>query len=723
MKKIITLLNLFTVLVIAQEKQPLTLEEIFSKKSFEINKIENFEWQPNGEAFTYTKINEKSGFMEIYKHEVKSGINSILVSSKDLVFRNKQIKLSDYQWTQNNIFILLQGPSEAIWRHSKQAPYFLYNISSKSITPLANESNNLRNVKLSPNGKMVGYVKNHNLYYADLESGKETKLTNDGNSNILNGEFDWVYEEEFGLADAWRWSHDSKKIAFWKFDQSRVKEFNLIDEIPYYNVITKLKYPKVGEENSIVKIGVVEIESGKINMMDIGKETDIYIPRIFWTNTSDKLSIIKLNRKQDRLEMLLSNTDDGNSKVIIEDSDPCWIDVQNDISFLKSKDQIVFSSESNGYRHAYLYDYEGNLIRQITNGNWEITEIVGVDEENELLYFYGKKDSPIEKNIYRVNLNGKNLEKISQNAGWHEPHFSPDYKYYINYYSSVTTPTKTLLNNSDGSNIRVIHSGDIPALKNHNMVYPEFLTITTDDNVKLNAYMIKPYNFDENKKYRVIVYGYGGPGSQQVVNKWGNERTHWHQYLTEQDYIIFCLDNRGTGGRGKEFKNLAYGDLSKWSVNDQIEGAKYLASLPYVDKDRIGFWGWSGGGYLTIALLTKAADYFSTGVSVAPVTDFFTYDAIFAERVMNLPKNNPDGYAKSNLNNFVEGLKGNLLIIHGTGDDNVHFQNTMLFVDKCVEKNKQLDIFLYPNRNHRITGGNTQLHLFTKIRDYFNKNL
>ena len=712
-----------TLLIVSQSIESLTLEEIYSTNHFDENKIENIQWEPNSKSFTYTKLNSLTNLQEIYKHDISGGTDQLLLSGNELIYNATVIKMSDYQWTKDGKYILIQGPSESIWRHSTQSPYYLFNVEQKKVTPLSNQSKSLRNVKLSPDGKLVGFVRDHNIYIADLLTGKETQVTTDGTNNILNGEFDWVYEEEFGLADGWRWSPDSKKIAYWKFDQTRVKEFHLIDEMPVYNKVYNLKYTKVGEQNAIVNVYVADLIKKKNVQMDTGLNDDIYLPRIFWTNSSEKLAIVKLNRKQDNLQMIMANSTNGNSEVIITDSDPCWVDVHEDITFLTSSDQIIWTSEKSGFLHAYLYDYEGNLINQITTGEWEITKLSGVDEKTNLLYFYGKKESTIEQNIYRVNLNSTNMEKISLENGWHQPIFSPDFNYYIDYFSNVNTPTKTILHKSDGTEIRILNDGNIPSIKKHNLVYPEFMTVTTSDNVELNAYMMKPADFDESKKYKVLVFGYGGPGSQQVMNKWGNYRTYWHQYMTEQDYIIFCLDNRGTGGRGKEFKNLSYGDLSKWSVNDQIEGAKYLASLPYVDKNRIGFWGWSGGGYLTIALLTKAADYFSTGVAVAPVTDFFTYDAIFAERVMNLPVNNPEGYSKSNLQNYVNLLKGKLLIIHGMGDDNVHYQNTIQFVDKCVDQNKQLDIFLYPNKNHSISGGNTRLHLFTKITEYFNQYL
>jgi len=723
-KNIITFLTilLFVSPIIPQQKQPLTLNDIFASNVLRTTPIRNIQWRPDSKAFTFTKRNSDKNFLDIYKHNIKTGHESMLISGSELVYKSERIKMSSYSWTADGIFLLIEGPVKSIWRHSTQAPFYLLNVNTKQISALANNNPHLRNVKLSPDGKYVGFVRDHNIFVVDLSTGKEKAITNNGTDNILNGEFDWVYEEEFGLADAWRWSPDSKKIAYWQFDQTRVKEFNLIDEMYPYNKVFDLKYPKVGEQNAIVKIGVAEIETGNTTWMDIGKNEDIYIPRIFWTNSSSTLSLLRLNRHQNYLEIIMANSSSGKSKVIITDKDSAWIDII-DLIFLKSKDQIILTSEKSGYRHAYLYDYSGKLIKQLTSGEWEISELACVVEEKNVLFFYGKKDSPIEENIYYVNLNGKDLKRISKNNGWHSAIFSPDKKFYVDYYSNAVTPTTTILNNSDGTEVRVLNSGKILALDNHNMVYPSFVKYRTTDGTELNGYFIKPYNFNPKKKYPVLVYGYGGPGSQMVVDRWGGERTFWHQYMTEQGYIIFCTDNRGTGGRGKAFKNLSYLDLSKWSVRDQTEGAKYLATLPYVDKNRIGFWGWSGGGYLTIAMLTRAADYFKTGVAVAPVSDFKLYDAIWTERYMGLTNENIDGYKNANLNNTANGLKGKLLIIHGSGDDNVHYQNTLQFINKCIEINKQVDMFIYPNRAHSISGGNTRLHLFTKITDYFLRNL
>ena len=725
MKKQLTLF--FTILFIlsafAQQQQKFTLEDIYYSNKLFGKTVQNIQWKPDGSAFSFTELNPETKVEDIYLQKIVTEKKSLLVSGTDLKYDNKQIKMSHYQWTDDGKFLLIEGPVKSIWRHSTQAPFYLYNVSTKEINALSKGNIHLRNVKLSPDGSKVGFVRDHNIYVVDLKSGKETAVTNDGTKNILNGEFDWVYEEEFELADAWRWSPDGKKIAYWQLNQTREKVYHLIDEMGEYNTVFDLKYPKVGEQNAVVKIGVADLSSHKTTWMDIGNNDDIYIPRIFWTNSSNLLAIIRLNRMQNKLEMLMANSNTGKSKTVITDSNNTWVDVRNDILFLKKSDQILWPSEKSGFNQAYLYDYSGKLINQITKGDWEVSSIDGIDENTGWVYLSGKKDSPIQQNLYRVKLDGTDFQKISGEHGWYSANYSPDYKHFIEFYSNASTPTETTLRNADGSLVRVLEDGEIPALADYNMVYPQFLTFKTTDGTELNAYMMKPADFDPSKKYPVLVYGYGGPGSQMVVDRWGGSRNLFHQYMTEHGYIVFCVDNRGTGGRGKVFKDLSFLDLGKWSVHDQIEGAKYLATLPYVNASRLGFWGWSGGGYLTCMMLTKGADYFKTGVAVAPVTDFHLYDAIWTERYMGLKDKNSEGYDSASVLTYADKLQGKLMIVHGTGDDNVHYQNTLQFMQKLIDANKQFDVMFYPNKNHRISGGVTQWHLFTKISNYFFSNL
>ncbi len=725
-------LILFATLLNAQNQKPLTLEDIFASDKFQGRTVVNIQWQPNGSAFTFTKRNPQSGQLDIYKHAVSSGEETLLLAGADLIYNNQPVNMSRYRWTPDGKYLVISGPITKIWRHSTQAPHYLYELATRELTPLADADPELRNVKLSPDGKWVGYVRDHNIYIVELATSKTRAITTDGTENILNGEFDWVYEEEFSIDDGWRWSPDSKKIAFWRLDQTRVKEFNLVDELAgVYNEVFKLKYPKAGEKNALVQIGVADITTGETTRMELGEETDIYIPRIHWTKSSNTLAIQRLNRQQNRLELLLADTNTGNSRTILADTDTAWVEVTDDVIFLKKQDQFLWTSERSGYRHIYRYDLKGNLVKRLTSGDWVVNSVAGVDEQAGWVYFYGKKDLPLEHHVYRVRLNGKGLQRISQREGWHSGVFAPDFKHVIGFFSDVRTPTQMMLRKADGSLVRFLEKNDISAVEEYRLAYPEFLTVTTTDGTKLNAYMIKPHDFDPNKKYPVLVFGYGGPGSQMVVNRWGtggrayhvSQRTLWHSFMVQNGYLVFCIDNRGTGGRGKAFKNLAYGDLSKWSVHDQIEGAEYLQTLPYVDGDRIGFWGWSGGGYLALMLMMRGPDYFKVGVSVAPVTDFHFYDTIWTERYMGHPKANIEGYEAANVLNYVDGLKGKLLVVHGTGDDNVHVQNTLYLIDELVAKDKSFDLMMYPNRNHRISGGNTQLHLFRKITEYFLENL
>ncbi len=708
----------FVTTTIIYPQQKLTLEDIFHSNKFIEKQLENVQWMPDGNSFTFTKVNPETGLSDIYKYNVKSKRDSLIINGNSLLYDGQAVALSSYSFSNDGRFLLFSGPERKIWRYSTYAAYYVLDLKSKKILSLENNSTYLRNVKISPDSKYVGYVYRSNIYAVDLNTGNARQITTDGDRNILNGVFDWVYEEEFSLIDAWRWSPDSRKIAFWRLDQTRVKEFYLDDEMGLYNEITPLKYPKVGEQNSIIKIGVYNLEKNKTSWMDIGSEKNIYIPRIYWTNTSNKLAIMRLNRHQNQLELLLSNTESGKSDIIISDSNNTWVNVEHDILFLQGKDEIIWTSESSGFNHAYLYDYNGKLIKQITNGEWEITSVEAVDEENRLLYFYGKKDSPVEQNIYRINLDGENLERISPDNGWHTAIFSPRFKYFTDNFSSATSLTTISLRNSDGSIItKFVNNDDI--LNGNNLSFPLFSSFVTTDGVELNYYMIKPNDFSPNKKYPVIVYGYGGPESQTVVNEWYRSRGLWHQFMAQNGYIIFCVDNRGTGGRGKQFKDYAYGDMSKWAVHDQIEGVKFLRSLSYVDSSRIGFWGWSGGGYLTLMMLTRGSDYFSTGVSVAPVSDLHLYDDIWTERYMGLPGENEAGYKAANALTYANQVKGHLLIIHGTGDDNVHFQNTLQMINELQKNLKLFDLMIYPDKRHSISGRSTQLHLFTLISNYF----
>ena len=708
----------------------LTLDDIFISNQFRGKTVADVQWLPDGSAFAFSRVNERTGQTDIYRHDARTGQETLILAGDQLEIDGTSVTMTAYQTTARQHTLLITGGRRQIWRHSFAAPYYLYSVTSKSLTPLAGGDPNLQNVALSPHGRMVAYVKDSNLYVAPVDGGEPKQLTKDGSDQILNGIFDWVYEEEFGRPDAFRWSPDSRRIAFWRTDQTRVKTFYMIDEMSPYSKITPLKYPKVGEQNAVVKIGVVDITTDKTLWMDLGDNDDIYIPRIHWTNSPRNLAIQRLNRAQNHWELLFGDTRTGATRKVLEDRNKTWIDVTDDVTFLRNRDQLLWTSEKDGFRHIYRSDYDGIQLAQVTKGNWEVAHIDGIDEVNGWIYFSGLKDGSTQMHLYRVPLDGGDVVKLSKSDGWHTARFAPDYRHFVGFSSAVDQPQQVNLFHGNGGHVRTLEANEIPALAQYRMVYPEITTMRTSDGTELNAYMMKPADFDASRKYPVLVFGYGGPGSQMVVNRWGMggafrhlQRILWHQYLTEQGYLIFCVDNRGTGGKGKAFKDLAYGDLSKWAVHDQIEGAKYLASLPYVDASRIGFWGWSGGGYLACMIMTRAGDYFKSGVAVASVGDFRNYDTIWTERYMGLLTTNKAGYDAADVLTYSKGLKGNLLLIHGTGDDNVHPGNTLQFVDALIAAGKQFDLMLYPNRNHRIHGGNTQSHLFTLITNFVLEHL
>lgn len=709
-------------IAVAQEKKSLTLEDIFASNKLTPKTLSGVQWVPGEAAFTYLKDGD------IYKHEVVSGKETPLLAGKSLALKpgGEPISIDSYEWSSDRKYLLIASNMRQIWRHSTDGQYFICDVLAKKLRPLSGIAGAQSNAKFSPDATKIGFVRGNNLFVLDLSNGVETQLTTDGSDNVINGQFDWVYEEEFTISDGWRWSPDGKKIAFWRLDQTRVPIFPIENMMSLYPSVFWLKYPKAGEPNALVQIGVVTLESAQTKWMDLGGETDIYIPRIQWTLDAHILSIQRLNRLQNKVDLLFADVNSGATRIVLSDTDPCWVDivdVQDNIIFLTKKEQFIWTSERSGYRHAYLYDYNGRLLYPLTSGEWEISTVTGFDETAGLIYFSGKKDSPIEEHVYRASLDGKKLERISQRPGWHSSNFSPDMKYVIGTFSDAETPTQISLRQTDGKLLRWLEKNE-NLLAAYKLVAPKFITVkTSDDGTPLNAWMMKPANFDSTKKYPVIMFCYSGPGAQHVVNRWETRRYLWHQLMAEKGFISFCVDSRGTGGRGKKFKNLAYGDLGKWSTHDQIEGAKYLGSLSYVDASRIGIWGHSGGGYLTAMAMTKGAPYFKVGISRAPVTDFRFYDTIWTERYMGLPKDNAAGYKSASVMTYADKLQGKLYLIHGMADDNVHMQNTVQLQDALQALNKQFDVMYYHGRQHPLTGGNTQLHLHTLMTNYFMNHL
>ena len=557
----------------------------------------------------------------------------------------------------------------------------------------------------------------------DLESGIEVRLTFDGSEDILNG-----INKGFG-EDGWCWSPDSKKILFIRVDQTLVKSIPLIDYLDPYPKIHWIKYPKSGDTNWKLRVGVLNLETGQTTWLKLGPETDVYFARFKWTRDLSVVAVERLNRQQNRLDLFFANVDTGDTRVVLTENDPFWVRIDDDLTFLKNSDHFIWTSQRSGHNHAYLYDYNGRLVNQITKGEWEINAarsryaILGVDERDGWLYFEGKKDGVLEQHLYRISLDGKKIQRLSTKPGWHASSLSPDTKHFVKTFSDVNTPPKISVHTSDGTFMRWIKKGEIPELENFDLTPPDFLTVQTCDGLELNALMIKPVDFTPKKKYPIIFYTYGGISSQTVVNRWGGARWLWHQFMTQKGYLVFMIDNRGTGGRGKAFENYMYQNLGTVPLLDQIEGAKYLAKLPFVDSKRIGIWGRSAGGYLTCLALTEGSDYFKVGVAHASVTNYQFYSSVWAERYMGLPQKNQSAYNKEAVVTYAHKLNGNLMLVHGMADDNVQLQNTLEVLEAFHEANKQFDLMLYHDCDHSLKGGNTQLHLFTMMSEYFFRHL
>ena len=714
-------LFIFSELSNAQSQtKEITLDDIYASGKLYQKRVYGMRSMANG---SYYSVLENDS-INVYKYKNGNYVKTIVTASELIPEGKKEnIKLGNYTFSKDENKILFPTKTEYIYRHSSKSEFYIWNIKNKTLQQLS-ENGKQRLASFSPDGSKIGFIRNNNLFIKNLTSNTKTQITKDGlYNNIINGTTDWVYEEEFGFTRAFFWSPNGKKIAFYKFDESNVKEFCFSKYGDLYPEEYKYKYPKAGEDNSIVNIFTYDITSGKTVKMDIGEETDQYIPRIKWTKNNDILSIQRMNRLQNKLEILFADPKNGESKVIYTETNKYYIDITDHLTFLDDNEHFLFTSEKDGYYHIYLYKMNGELVKQLTKGNWVITDLIGFDEKKQIVYYTSAESSPLNRDIYSVDLKG-NKNKLSSCKGTNKARFSSDYKYFINTFSDANTPSVITVNKANGKQIRVLEDNSklLKTIIEYNFSKKEFLTITTSENVELNAWKILPPNFDKEKQYPVLFTIYGGPGSQTVKNSWGSDL--WEQMLAQKGIIVVSVDNRGTGARGEEFKKMTYMQLGKYETIDQIEAAKYLSSLDYIDANRIGIFGWSYGGYMSTLCMTKGSDYFSTGIAVAPVTNWRYYDNIYTERFMRTPQENANGYDDNSPINHVDKLKGNFLLIHGTADDNVHVQNSIDLVTALVAANKQFEMQLYPNSNHGIyTGKNTRMHLYKRMTDFLLSNL
>lgn len=704
---------------LSRPKEEITLAHIWKEYRFYAKSVGGLRSMNDG--LHYTVLEDGN----IVKYAYKTGEKvSRLVNAEDLKLDDKKIKINAYEFSADENKLLLATEKESIYRRSWKARHFVYDITDKTITQLS-EGEKEMYASFSPSGSKVAYVKDNNLFFKDFTNGKETQVTSDGEYNqIINGASDWVYEEELELSKAFEWSPNGASLAFYRFDEGAVKQWNMKLYDGLYPSDYRFKYPKAGKDNAKVDVKIYHLSNQKTVDVQISNPFE-YLPSIQWTHNPSQLAVISTNRHQNELHINLVDSKSGESKSIHKETSETYIEFPFSVYFTKDQKNFIILSEKSGYRHLYMHNMKGELVKQITKGKWPVTEFYGIDETNGLLYFQSAEVSPMDRNVYRIGKNGKAKTKLTTKKGTNNAVFSKGFKYFINYYTNANTPNYVTLNSKDGSEIRVLEDNEKlnAHLKRYTLTPKTFFKFKTSEGVELNAWKIIPPNFDEKKKYPVFLTIYGGPGSQTVTNSWGGQNYFWHQLLAQRGYIIVSVDNRGTGARGVDFKKVTYKQLGKYETQDQIEAAKYFSSLPYVDASRIGVQGWSYGGYMSSLCLLKGAEYFKAAIAVAPVTNWRYYDSIYTERYMQTPQENEDGYDDNSPINHVEKLEGNYLLVHGTADDNVHFQNTTEMINALVKADKQFDLAVYPNKNHGIYGGNTRYHLYKKMTDFIMENL
>ena len=635
---------------------------------------------------------------------------------------SENLEISSYSFSKDEQNLLLETHSDPIYRRSKQGVYWIYNLKSKELQKLTDEK--VQEPTFSPDGKNVAYVYRRNIYVKNLITKATMQLTFDGDYQTINGITDWVYEEEFGFVRAFHWSPDSKKIVFMRFDESNVPIFSMgIYGKDTYPFPYMFRYPKAGETNASIDLFVLELES-RIRQPIIFKEKPYYIPRIKFDGGQNTLIIQTINRHQNDLRVFSYNIENKTFRLLINEKDKAYVSIHDDLKFIDDNN-FLWTSERDGYKHIYHYDKNGNLINQVTKGNWEVTKMYAYNSDLKEIYYQSVEGSSIERGIFAIKINGKGKRILQATNGTNGANFSKKGSYYIHSYSDEKTPPKYALYQTRKNKLisELLNNQKLcKRLESYNLSNREFSTLNVNG-LNFNMWMIKPDNFDPKKKYPLLMFQYSGPGSQQVSNRWGDSRTIWHKDLANKGYIIACVDGRGTGFKGAEFKKSTYLNLVKYESIDQIEAAKSLGSLSYIDESRIGIWGWSFGGHMAAQCLLTGKEVFSMAIAVAPVTNWRFYDTIYTERFMRTPQENPDGYDLNSPLNYADKLEGKFLIIHGSADDNVHVQNTMRLVEELIQEDKQFEWMIYPDKNHGIFGGNTRRHLYTKMTNFIIENL
>lgn len=715
---------LYTGAVFGQGKREITLEDIWRDGTFRVKDVPGFNAMKDGKHYTQIDREDKRQYIRVY--DLASGKQErTLFDNASVRIGGGELQVDDYVFSKDEQKMLLLTESENIYRRSVLHRVYVYDINSHAVKPLDNDK--VLHATFSPDGQKVAFVKNNNLYYKDLATDDVVTVTTDGEKNkIINGNCDWVYEEEFSFTRAFEWSNTGAYIAYYRFDESQVPEYTITKYTGLYPTQYTYKYPKAGEKNSVIQIKFYDLQKKTTVIADLGKETDQYIPRIKWTTEPSTLCIYRMNRLQNKLELLLANAATGTSNVVYKEENKWYININDEITFLPDGHSMIFSSEREGYSHLHKWDWANQKLITLTRGDYDVEALIGVDEAHKLVYYTSAEASPLQRKLYVVDWEGNNKQCLTREDGTHSITPCEGYNFFLDRYSRIDKVPVYYLRNAKGEIVRTLE--DNKALENKmKEVYLGKVKLTTvnTENGTMNMWIMYPPSFDSNtfRKYPVLMYQYSGPGSQEVADRFPLGNYFWHQMLGFKGYIVVCVDGTGTGARGEAFRKKTYLQLGKYESDDQIAAAKYLGTLPYVDHRRIGIWGWSYGAFMSSTCLLKGNDVFKLAVAVAPVTNWRYYDNIYTERYMRTPQENAKGYDDNAPEKMADRLTGRFLLIHGTADDNVHFQNSVMLTEALINANKDFDSEYYPDKAHGISGGNTRLQLYQRMTDFIQRNL
>jgi len=738
-----SLILLMSVLVsqaVAQQGDPsmVTLERLFSSPDFVSQTLGPVRWLHDGTAYTKLEPSGSKKGNDIVRYDAATGRREVLVAADRVVPSGSSdpLTIENYHWSTGNKYLLVYTNSQKVWRQNTRGDYWVLDLGSGKLTKLGGDAkpSTLMFAKFSPDGTRVGYVRENNIYIENLSNSQIAKLTNDGSVTIINGTFDWVYEEELDLRDGWRWSPDGNHIAYWQLDASGVRDFYLIDNTrSLYPTIIPVQYPKAGQQNSASRVGIVSAQGGTTRWMEVpGDPRNHYIARMDWAANSDEIVIQQLNRLQNTNLVMLCNRSTAGVRTILTEKDKAWVDVDSDVDWLNDGKRFLWVSERDGWRHAYTVSRDGSSTKTITPGNFDITNVETIDEKNGWLYFRASPENATQRYLFRAPLDGsgkpERLTPASQ-PGTHAYNIAPGAAFAFHTYSSFGKPPKIdVVKLPTHASVRTVveNSAVIDRVSKLKHGESEFFRIEIGEGIQLDGWMIKPPNFDPAKRYPILFHVYGEPAGQTVLDQWQSNNYLWHLMLSQQGYIVASIDNRGTPSpRGREWRKVVYRQIGVLASEEQAAAAKAIMERwKFIDPNRVAIWGWSGGGSMTLNMMFRHPEIYKTGMSVAPVANQRYYDTIYQERYMGLPEQNGEDYTRGSPITFADKLQGNLLLVHGTGDDNVHYQNSEALINALVAANKPFTLMAYPNRTHSISeGNNTSRHLYELLTRYLKQNV